>query len=328
MKLIIQIPCFNEELTLPQTFRDLPTVIEGVDHIEVLIINDGSRDETVRVARDLGVHHVVHLTRNMGLATAFVKGLEAALLLGADIIVNTDGDNQYRGVDIVNLVRPILDGTADIVVGDRGVMEVAEFSPLKRQLQRLGSLVVKLASGVDTPDATSGFRALSREAALRTIILNQYSYTLESLIQAGAHRMAVAYVPVQVNPKTRKSRLMRNIPHYLANSGVTILRSYAMYRPLRVFLFLGTLLMAGGLILGSRFLWFHFQGLGTGRVQSLLLAAILLIAGFQSCLIGLVADLIGSNRKMLEEVIYRVRRLEVISSPDETLSEADRDPRR
>ncbi len=315
MKLIIQIPCFNEELTLPQTFRDLPTMIEGIDDIEVLIINDGSRDETVRVARDLGVHHVVHLNQNMGLATAFVKGLEAALRLGADIIVNTDGDNQYCGVDIVSLVRPILDGTADIVVGDRGVMEVAEFSPLKRHLQRLGSLVVKLASGVDTPDATSGFRALSREAALRTIILNQYSYTLESLIQAGAHRMAVAYVPVKVNPQTRKSRLMRNIPHYLVNSGVTILRSYAMYRPLRVFLFLGALMIGGGLVLGGRFLWFYFQGMGDGRVQSLLLAAILLIAGFQSCLIGLVADLIGFNRGILEETLYRLRRLESERSP-------------
>jgi glycosyltransferase involved in cell wall biosynthesis len=310
MKLIIQIPCFNEELTLPQTFRDLPTRIDGVDHIEILIIDDGSRDRTLQVARNLGVHHVVRLTRNMGLATAFVKGLEAALLLGADIIVNTDGDNQYRGEDIVSLVRPILDGTADIVVGDRGVMEVAEFSPLKRQLQRLGSLVVKAASGVDTPDATSGFRAFSREAALRTIIVNHYSYTLESLIQAGAHRMAVAYVPVKVNPKTRKSRLMRSIPHYLANSGATILRSYAMYRPLRVFLFLGTLLMVGGLLLGSRFLWFYFQGLGTGRVQSLLLAAILLIAGFQSCLIGLVADLIAFNRGILEEALYHLRKLE------------------
>jgi glycosyltransferase involved in cell wall biosynthesis len=310
MKLIIQIPCFNEELTLPQTFRDLPTMIEGIDAIEVLVIDDGSRDETVRVARELGVNHVVHLAHNRGLATAFVKGLEAALLLGADIVVNTDGDNQYRGMDIANLVRPILDGRADIVVGDRGVMEVAEFSPLKRRLQKLGSLVVKVASGLDTPDATSGFRALSREAALRTIILNQYSYTLESLIQAGAHRMAVAYVPVTVNPKTRKSRLMRNIPHYLMNSGVTILRSYAMYRPLKVFLFLGMLMISGGLIIGGRFLWFYFQGMGTGRVQSLLLAAILLIAGFQSCLIGLVADLIGFNRGILEETLYRLRRLE------------------
>jgi glycosyltransferase involved in cell wall biosynthesis len=311
MKLIIQIPCFNEELTLPQTFRDLPTIIEGVDDIEVLIVDDGSRDGTVQVARDLGVHHVVRLTRNMGLATAFVKGLEAALLLGADIIVNTDGDNQYRGADIVSLVRPILDGTAEIVVGDRGVMEVAEFSPLKRQLQRLGSLVVKAASGVDTPDATSGFRALSREAALRTIILSQYSYTLESLIQAGARRLAILYVPIKSNPQTRKSRLMRSIPDYLFNSGSIIIRTYTMYRPLRVFLLLGMALMIPGLALGGRFIYFYAQGQGAGHVQSLILTAILVIVGLQICLIGLLADLVGFNRKILEETLYRLRRLEL-----------------
>lgn len=311
MKLVIQIPCYNEEATLPRTLADLPEEIPGVDEIEILIIDDGSRDRTVPVAREHGVDHVLRLTQNMGLATAFVSGLEAALQLGADVIVNTDGDNQYRGEDIPRLVRPILEGRADIVVGDRGVMSVGEFSPLKRRLQRLGSWVVKLASGVDTPDATSGFRALSREAALRTIILSQYSYTLESLIQAGARRMAVTYVPIQVNPKTRSSRLMRNIPDYLMNSAATILRTYTLYRPLRVFLFLGALMILGGLVLGGRFLWFYVQGLGSGKVQSLILTAILLIAGFQSCLIGLVADLIGFNRKIMEEVLYRVRRMEM-----------------
>ena len=210
------------------------------------------------------------------------------------------------------MVQPILEGRADIVVGDRGVMGVADFSPVKRRLQRLGSWVVKQASGVDTPDATSGFRALSREAALRTIILSQYSYTLESLIQAGAYRLAVQYVPVEVNPQTRHSRLMRNIPDYLMNSATTILRTYAMYRPLRVFLFIGFMMILGGVLLGGRFVWFYFQGQGGGKVQSLILTAILLIAGFQSCLIGLVADLIGFNRKILEEVLYRVRRMELV----------------
>lgn len=318
MKLIIQIPCFNEGPTLPRTLADLPSHIDGIDEIEVLVVDDGSKDDTVCVARDHGVAHVVRFTRNMGLAVAFVKGLEASLARGADIIVNTDGDNQYRGADIPRLVAPILQGQADIVVGDRRVMQVADFSPIKRRLQRLGSWVVKLASGVDTSDATSGFRALSREAALRTVILSQYSYTLESLIQAGAQRMAVRYVPVSVNPKTRESRLMRSIPDYIMNSGATILRTYAMYRPLRVFLFIGLVLTVSGLILGGRFLWFYFQGMGTGKVQSLILTAILLISGFQSCLIGLLADLIGFNRKILEEVLYRVRRTELMhQSPEQ-----------
>lgn len=323
MKLIIQIPCFNEEATLPQTYHDLPVTIDGVDAIEVLVIDDGSRDRTVEVARELGVDHIVRLTRNMGLASAFVKGLETALMLGADIIVNTDGDNQYRGEDIEKLVRPILDGRAEIVVGDRGVMQVADFSPLKRRLQRLGSLIVKMASGVDTPDATSGFRALSREAALRTIILSQYSYTLESLIQAGARRLAILYVPIQSNPQTRKSRLMRNIPDYLFNSGSIILRTYTMYRPLRVFLLLGCLLILPGLALGGRFVYFFVQGQGAGHIQSLILTAILLIVGLQICLIGLLADLVGFNRKILEETLYRLRRLELRSTCDSEESECE-----
>lgn len=311
MKLVIQIPCYNEESTLPQTFADLPRRIEGIDEIEVLIVDDGSRDRTVEVARELGVHHVVRLTRNMGLATAFVRGLEASLWAGADIVVNTDADNQYRGADIVALVQPILRGSADIVVGDRGVTSVAEFSALKRKLQALGSWVVKQASGVDTPDATSGFRALSRDAALRTVILSQYSYTLESLIQAGARKMAVSYVPIHVNPQVRKSRLMKSIPHFLVNSGSTILRAYTMYRPLRAFLLLGLLLLVPGLVLGVRFIYYYVIGQGGGHIQSLILTAILIILGFQVLLIGLVADLVGFNRKILEETLYRVRRLEM-----------------
>ena len=307
-KLIIQIPCYNEQEFLPQTLRDLPRKLPGIDRIEWLVIDDGSSDGTAEVASNLGVDHIVRLPQNRGLAGAFVAGLEAALQFDADLIVNTDADNQYRGEDVMRLVKPILDGNADIVVGDRGVATLAHFSPLKRWLQRMGSWVVQRAAGVDIPDATSGFRALSREAALRTLILSEYSYTLESLIQAGARQLVVAYVPVGTNPQTRPSRLMRSLPQYLIHSGLTILRTYTLYRALRVFLTVGGLMIAGGVLLGLRFLYFYFIGSGAaGHVQSLILAAILLIVGFQVCLIGLVADLIGFNRRILEEILYRIR---------------------
>ncbi|MGD9317477.1 MAG: glycosyltransferase family 2 protein [Anaerolineae bacterium] len=312
MKLIIQIPCFNEENTLPQTLKDLPRELVDVDQIEWLVIDDGSTDSTAQVAQSLGVDHVHRLGRNQGLAQAFLTGLETALGLGADIIVNTDADNQYRGEDIERLIAPILTGQAEIVVGDRGVRTVDHFSPLKRWLQRLGSWVVQQAAGVRIPDATSGFRALTREAALRTLVLSNYSYTLETLIQAGARQMAVAYVPVRVNPQTRPSRLMRSLPEYLTQSTLTILRTYTLYRALRVFLMLGGLMIAGGVALGLRFIYFFLtRGGVTGNVQSLILAAVLLIVGFQVCLIGLMADLIGFNRKILEEILYRMRRLEL-----------------
>ena len=312
MKLVIQIPCHNEEKTLPQTIQDLPQNLPGVDHIEWLVIDDGSTDRTTQVAESLGVQHVVRLRRHQGLARAFLAGLETALRLDADIIVNTDADNQYKGKDVLRLIEPILDGRADIVVGDRGVATLTHFSPLKRQLQRLGSWVVQQAAGVSIPDATSGFRALTRKAALRTLVLSEYSYTLETLIQAGACQMAVEYVPVRTNPQTRPSRLMRGLPEYLVQSTLTILRTYALYRPLRVFLGLGGLMIAGGVLLGLRFIYFFVIGGGaTGHVQSLILVAILLTVGFQVCLIGLVADLIGFNRKILEEILYRMRRLEL-----------------
>ncbi len=312
MKLIIQIPCYNEEQTLPQTLRDLPRSLPGVDRIEFLVIDDGSDDNTAQVARDLGVEHVVRLRRNRGLAYAFVVGLDNAVRLGADIIVNTDADNQYRGEDVARLIAPILAGRADMVVGDRGVGTLAHFSPGKRLLQRLGSWVVQQAAGLDIPDATSGFRALTRDAALRTLVLSNYSYTLETLIQAGARQMAIEYVPVRTNPQTRPSRLMRGLPHYLSQSTQTILRTYTLYRPLRVFLSLGLLMIGGGVLLGLRFLYlFVSRGGATGNVQSLILAAVLLIVGFQTCLIGLMADLIGFNRKILEETLYRLRRLEL-----------------
>lgn len=310
MKLIIQIPCYNEEATLPQTVRDLPRTLPGVDEIEYLVVDDGSTDRTVEVARELGVHHVVRLKQNCGLAVAFQAGLEAALAAGADIIVNTDADNQYRGEDVSRLVQPILDGRADIVVGDRGVAALEHFSRLKRTLQTWGSWVVQRAAGIAIPDATSGFRALTREAALRLTVLSDYTYTLETLIQAGVRRMAVVYVPVRTNAQTRQSRLVRSIPSFLALSAVTIVRSYTMYHPLRVFATMGGVLIAGGVALGLRFLYFYLASGGIGHVQSLILAAILIIIGFQVCLIGLMADLVMLNRKMLEETLYRVRRWE------------------
>jgi glycosyltransferase involved in cell wall biosynthesis len=313
MKLVIQIPCLNEEQTLPQTVCDLPTSLAGIDVIEILVIDDGSRDRTVEVARELGVHHVICMARHVGLARAFQAGMDAALLAGADIIVNTDADNQYRGEDITRLVEPILAGRADIVVGDRGVATLEYFSPGKRLLQRFGSWVVQAASGIAIPDATSGFRAFSREAALRTTILSEYSYTLETLIQAGAHRLAIEYVPIRVNAKTRESRLIANVPDFVGKSILTILRVYATYRPLRVFLAAGSLFLVAGLALGVRFLYFLLlagQG-GAGHVQSLILAAVLIILGVQVALIGLIADLVGVNRRMLEDTLYRVRKMEL-----------------
>jgi glycosyltransferase involved in cell wall biosynthesis len=313
LKLIIQIPCFNEALTLPHTIRTLPDRLPGVDVIETLVVDDGSKDETAQVACELGVNHVVRLQQHAGLAAGFAAGLEACLKQDADIIVNTDADNQYNADDILRLIEPILKGRAHIVVGDRGVATLEAFSPTKRILQRLGSWVIGRASGVNTPDATSGFRALSREAALRTLVLSEYSYTLETLIQAGARHMAVEYVPVRTNPQTRPSRLMRSIPHYLSNSGATILRAYTMYRPLRVFMGIGLFLLTIGTAVGLRFVYFYIfdRVNATGHIQSLILSAILLIVGFQTLLIGLLADLIGFNRKILEEVLYRVRRVEL-----------------
>ena len=314
IKLIIQIPCFNESATLPGTLAELPTAIPGVDQIEVLVVDDGSADDTADVARTLGVSHVVSFPENRGLAAAFRAGLEASLKAGADLIVNTDADNQYNADDIAKLVEPILAGEADIVVGDRGVGELQQFSPIKRRLQRLGSWFVGRASGMKTPDATSGFRAFTRDAALNTIVQSGYSYTLETLIQAGARGRTVKFVPIRVNPQTRPSRLMRSIPHYISKSSVTIMRAYAMYRPLTVFTVLGSTFIVLGLIPGVRFLYFYFWlGERIGHIQSLILCAILLIVGFQILLIGLLADILSSSRKMLEETVYRVRKLELAS---------------
>ncbi len=310
MKLVIQIPCYNEEDTLPQTIQDLPRVLPGVDEIEYLVVDDGSTDRTVEVAQALGIDHIIRLRQNCGLAFAFRTGLEGALRAGADVIVNTDADNQYRGEDVGLLLQPILEGRADVVVGDRGVAALEHFSPIKRLLQRWGSWVVERAAGIPIPDATSGFRALTRDAALRLTVLSDYTYTLETLIQAGMRHMTVTYVPVRTNPQTRPSRLIRNIPAFLVTQSVTVLRFYMMYRPLGIFMMIGGLFIAGGVALGLRFLYYFVQDLGTGKVQSLILAAILSIVGFQTCLIGLIADLVRLNRKMLEEALYRVRRVD------------------
>lgn len=309
MKLIIQIPCYNEAETLPLTLRDLPRKLPGIDTIELIAIDDGSTDWTEQIARELGVHHVLRLPHS-GLAGAFVAGLDAALHAGADIIVNTDADNQYDARDLPDLIQPILERRADIVVGDRGIAKLDHFSPTKRFLQRLGSWVVRRFSGLRVPDAASGFRAFSREAALRMIVLSDYSYTLETLIQAGAGSLRVAYVPVRTHPELRPSRLMKSVPEYLAQSTLTLLRAYAMYKPMRIFLIAGSLLILIGLVPAIRFLYFYLAGSSAGHIQSLIFAAVFLIVGFQVLLIGLLADLIGLNRKILEELLYRVKKME------------------
>jgi glycosyltransferase involved in cell wall biosynthesis len=292
------------------TLRGLPRQLEGVDRIEYLVIDDGSSDNTAQIARENGVEHVLRLNPHQGLAAGFTAGLDCCIRNNADIIVNTDADNQYHSEDIQLPINPVLNGQADLVIGDRGVASLGNFSPFKRFLQRIGSWVVGRASGMHTPDATSGFRALSREAALRTLVLSEYSYTLESLIQAGNRRMAVKYVPVRTNPQTRPSRLIRSIPHYMAYSATTVVRAYAMYRPLRVFTIISTLMILAGLILIGRYFYYVWIGQGQGHIQSVILSAILLIIGFQTLLIGLLADLIGFNRMILEETLYRLRRIE------------------
>ncbi|MEA3336419.1 MAG: glycosyltransferase family 2 protein [Chloroflexota bacterium] len=309
MKLIVQIPCLNEEATLPATVRDIPRSIDGIDNVEILVIDDGSSDRTVAVARELGVEHIVRFRQNRGLAAAFSAGLDASLRLDADIIVNTDGDNQYAGSDISKLVAPILSEQADIVIGDRQIDTIPHFSTTKKRLQRLGSWVVRQASDTDIPDTTSGFRAYSREAAMRLNVVSDYSYTLETIIQAGKQRLALTHVPVGTNPVTRESRLFSSLPGYLRRSGETIVRIYTMYQPLRVFVIAGLILLFGGFLLSLRYVYFVTQGEGTGHVQSVIIAAVLLIAGFQVILIGLLADLIAVNRRLSEDILLRVKRL-------------------
>lgn len=312
MKLIVQIPCLNESETLPQTIADIPRAIPGIDEIEVLVIDDGSTDDTVEVARRNGVHHIVRNTRTLGLARSFRRGLDACLRAGADIIVNTDGDNQYAGADIPKLVAPILAGTADIVVGDRQTSRLAAFSPGKRFLQWVGSGVVQRLAGAVVPDTVSGFRAISRDAALRLNIVSSFSYTTEMVIQAGKKRLAMVSVPIRTNPHTRSSRLAQSIPHFVARSTSTMVRTYAMYQPLRVFFYIGTVLFLIGVVPVIRFLYYFVAGSGAGHVQSLVIGGAFLIMGFVAYMIGLVADLIAVNRQLLETALERIRRLELV----------------
>ncbi len=328
IKLIIQIPCLNEADTLPATLADLPRSIPGIDVIETLIVDDGSRDGTADVARSCGVDHIVRLTRNKGLAAAFMAGIDASLKQGADFIVNTDADNQYAGHQIPKLLAPLLQGSADIVIGDRNIAEVEHMGWRKRQLQRLGSWVVRQVSNTTVPDTTSGFRAYTRDAALRMTIVSEFSYTLESIIQAGKKRMAIAHVPVETNARTRDSRLFDSLFSYIKKSAATIVRIYAMYEPLKVFTYIGVFVFSGGVALGVRFLYyFFFVDRGIGHIQSLILAAVLMIVGFQVLLIGLLADVISANRKLLEDVVYRIRSLELPPARRRSSPAADDAPR-
>ncbi len=310
MKLMIQIPCLNEAETLEIALNDLPRQIDGIDEIEYLIINDGSTDQTVEVARKWGVNYVVSFTRNKGLAKGFMAGIDACLRNGADIIVNTDADNQYCGADIEKLVRPILERKADIVIGERPIDETKHFSPLKKKLQHFGSYVVRKASDTEIPDAPSGFRAFSREAAMHLNVMNNYTYTLETIVQAGRTNIAIDSVPIRTNGELRKSRLFHSMFGYVKRSMVTIIRAFLMYRPLTFFSVLGMIPFIGGLILGIRFLVYLSIGQGGGHVQSLIFASTLLLLGFMTFVLGLQADIIASNRKLLEDIQYRVRRLD------------------
>ncbi len=312
MKLIIQIPCLNEEKTLPITLKNIPKKIDGVDEIELLIIDDGSTDDTVKIAREFGVDHIVKFTNNKGLAEAFTAGMDACLKLGADIVVNTDGDNQYNGEDIKKLIAPILAGEADYVIGDRQVNGIEHFSKTKKRLQVLGSWVVKHVSDTRVPDATSGFRAINREAALRMNVITKFSYTLETIIQAGKKNLAVAHVPIRTNEKLRDSRLFKGIPAYLKRSILTIFRIYIMYEPLKTFFRIGGVIFSAGLLISMRFLYFYIIGQGGGHIQSLILAAVLFMIGFQTMMIGLVADLISGNRRLIEDTLYRVKKVELV----------------
>jgi glycosyltransferase involved in cell wall biosynthesis len=312
VKLIIQIPCFDEEETLPVTLADLPREVPGFDEVEWLIIDDGSTDRTVEVARAHGIDHVVRLTNNKGLAVGFQAGLDACLKLGADVIVNTDADNQYYGPDILKLVEPILAGNADMVVGDRQVMEIDHFSPLKKALQRLGSWVVRQASSTDVPDTTSGFRAYNREAAIQMVVVSKFTYTLETIIQAGKMLVATDHVPIRTNDKLRESRLFPSMWAYVRRNSAAIFRVYAQYEPLRVFLTLAAILGLGAAILWARWGYYAiFEGDSAGKVQSLILGAVLFNAAVVLGALGVIGDLLRAQRTLSQRTFERVRRIEL-----------------
>ena len=307
MKLIIQIPCYNEEKTLPSVIGDLPRELPGIDKIEYLVIDDGSSDRTVEVAGELGVHHILKLGSNQGLATAFAKGISKAMELGADIIVNTDGDNQYKAEYIKDLIGPIVEGQKDIVIGARPIENIEHFSWTKKKLQQLGSFVVRQFSGTAIADTTSGFRAYSAEAAAKLVVFNRYTFTLETIIQAGHMNMRISSVPIEVNPVTRESRLISSIPKYIWRSVSIILRSYVTYKPLRTFCYAALVPTVAGLAICLRFLYYFFTEPQSGHIQSLILAVLLLLIGFHLLALGILADLSSSNRKLIHEIMYKVK---------------------
>jgi glycosyltransferase involved in cell wall biosynthesis len=311
MKLIVQIPCFNEEETLPATFADIPKQIEGIDQIEVLIIDDGSFDNTNEIAKKIGVDHILINKKNIGLARSFRRGIDECLKQGADIIVNTDGDNQYAGWDIPKLLKPILEEKADIVIGDREIHKIAYFSQGKKLMQWFGSGVVRKLAGIWVPDTVSGFRAISREAAMKLNVLSSYSYTIEMVIQAGKRDMKIISVPVETNEKTRESRLFKSIPSFIVRQLTTIIRMYAMYQPLKVFFIIGSAFTIVGLIPVFRFVYFYFSTDGAGHIQSLILGGVLILMGFISYLSGLIADLVSFNRQLQEIALEKVKRMEL-----------------
>jgi glycosyltransferase involved in cell wall biosynthesis len=311
MKLIIQIPCFNEEGQLPTTLAELPRELPGIDEVEWLVVDDGSTDRTVEVAREHGVDHIVRLTNNKGLATAFQAGLDACLKLGADVVVNTDADNQYYGPDIVKLLTPILRGDADMVVGDRQVEQVEHFSTVKVGLQKLGSAVVRRASETAIPDTTSGFRAYNREAAIQMQVVSKFTYTLETIIQAGKMLVAVDHVPVRTNPKTRESRLFPSMWAYVRRNTISIFRIYSQYEPLRVFMTAAAVVGLAAAVIWVRFLYFYASGNGKGHVQSLILGAVLFIAAIQLAALGVIGDVLAGSRVLSQRILERVRRVEL-----------------
>jgi len=310
MKLIIQIPCYNEAGTLPVTLKALPRKVRGFDRVEWLIINDGSDDNTAEVAKKHGVDHVVNFKKNRGLAEVFMAGLDACISHGADVIVNTDADNQYCADDIPALVQPILEGKADYVIGARPIAEIKHFSLVKKLLQKFGSYVVRRVSKTDIPDAPSGFRAISRDAALKLNVFNSYTYTLETIIQAGRKNMAITWIPIRINEDLRPSRLVKSIPAYIKKSIITIVRIFVVYEPFVFFINIGLFLFLCGTAIGIRFIYYFTTGFGQGHVQSLILSSILMVIGFMFILAALIVDLLAVNRKLMEDIQYRIRKMQ------------------